>query len=226
MRVTIDPAVLAKVAQIANIKDFPVTGTLLELSGLSGLKGYHEVLSQELIELLGQCGVIRTTSRKQFEKRIRTSIELAQDLAARRNAGKLKTAKIGRLARQLKEALETSSPELSHFLELPVDQCIAAVGALAKAAEQIKSLKKPAYRPGEWAGWDRSIFVATLVNAAQAAGGKLGINRRNGRGSLVEAINLLRPYLPAEFQRGLSAGTLRRIKPPAAQKPKKPIKKH
>lgn len=217
--ITINPAALAKLAQIAGIKDFPVSGTMLELSRLTN---YREELGQELIELFAQCGVIRTTSRKQFEKRITTCVEMAQDLAVRRNVAKLKTAKIGRLARQLKEALETSSPELAHFIPLPVDQCVAAVGALTEAAQQIKRAKKTTtMRPGQWAEWNRKCFVESLVNAAQEAGGKLGVNPRNGRGSLVEAIDLLRPYLPTEFQRGLSAGTLRRIKARAAQKSKK-----
>jgi hypothetical protein len=221
MNVAIDPAVLAKVAQIAKIKDFPVIGTVSQLSGLK-----EEELPPKLIELLGQYGVIRMTSRKLFEISIQASIKTAHRTGAWRAAAKLKTAKIGHLARQLKEALQTSSPELSHFLPSPVDQYIVAVGALAKADQQIKRVKKTPYPPGKWAGWDRRIFVAALVHAAQAAGGKLGVNPRNGRGSLVEAIYLLRPYLPAEFQRGLSAGTLRRIKPRAAQKPKKSIKKH
>ena len=213
MKVTIDPAVLARVAQIAEIKDFPLTGSFLEISGL---KDYQKELGEPLIELMGQLGVIRTTSRKQFETRIRISIDDAQERAAWRNAKKLKTAKIGRLAGQLKETLKTSPPELSHYLQSfelpPTDQHVAAIGALAEAAQRIKRDKKKAtLRPGKWAEWDRRIFVETLLNAAQAAGGKLGINPRNNRGSLVEVVDLLRPYLPAEFRRGLSARTLRRI---------------
>jgi hypothetical protein len=210
----VDPAVLTKVAQIAKIKDFPLTGSLLEISGL---KDYQKELDQSLIKLMDQLGVIQTTNRKQFENRIRTNIKTAQDHAAWRNAARLKTAKIEHLARQLKETLKASPPELSHYLQsfecsCSLDQCIAAVSVLTESAQRIKHAKKTIMRPGRWAGWDRRIFIEALLNATQAAGGKLGVNPRNGRGSLVEVIDLLRPYLPAEFQTGLSVATLRQIK--------------
>jgi hypothetical protein len=235
VKVTIDPAVLAKVAQLAGIKDFPVTGSLLEISGL---KNYQKELDQPLIELMGQLGVFQTTSREQFERHIQTSIKCAHDRAALRNATKLKTATVARLAHQLKEALKTSPPALSHYLQsfgLPsTDQYVVTIGDLAEAAQRINRNKKEARlveaaqrinrnkknkkkvtvlarRPGKWAEWDRRVFVEELLDAAQAAGGRLGVNSDNNRGSLVEVLDLLRRHLPADFEKGLSAKTLRRI---------------
>jgi hypothetical protein len=53
--------------------------------------------------------------------------------------------------------------------------------------------------------------VKNLLDAADRAGGRLRLNRRTEGGSLVEAMKLLEPYLPAEFGRGFSLATLRRI---------------
>jgi len=67
-------------------------------------------------------------------------------------------------------------------------------------------------RPGKWKETIRKQFVNGLLDAACAAGGDLGLNRRNGRGPLVDAVELLQPHLPELFQHGLRASTLKTIK--------------
>src|SRR5262249_17002648 len=60
-------------------------------------------------------------------------------------------------------------------------------------------------------GWVRRNFVEGLLWAAKKAGGRLTLNRRKEGGSLVDAIALLRPYLPKELRAGMSFATLPRI---------------
>ena len=65
-------------------------------------------------------------------------------------------------------------------------------------------------RPGKWKETVRKQFVNDLLDAVEVAGGRLGLDRPNGRGKLAEAIKLLRPCLPNdEFRRGLSIATLK-----------------
>ena len=60
-------------------------------------------------------------------------------------------------------------------------------------------------------GWVRRNFVEGLLWAVKKAGGRLTLNRRKEGGTLVDAIALLRPYLPKELRAGMSFATLRRI---------------
>jgi len=73
-------------------------------------------------------------------------------------------------------------------------------------------------------GWVRRNFVEGLRWAVGEAGGRLTLNRRKEGGTLVDAIVLLRPYLPEELKAGMSFATLRRIC--AAQISKKRSRKH
>ena len=79
-------------------------------------------------------------------------------------------------------------------------------------------------RPGKWKETVRKQFVNDLLDAVEIAGGRLGLDRSNGRGKLDKAIKLLRPYLPHdEFRRGLSIATLKKIKAERAKKLQKAV---
>ena len=79
-------------------------------------------------------------------------------------------------------------------------------------------------RPGKWKETVRKQFVNDLLDAVEIAGGRLGLDRSNGRGKLDKAIKLLRPYLPHdEFRRGLSIATLKKIKAERAKKLQKVV---
>jgi hypothetical protein len=148
--------------------------------------------------------VFKTTLRKRFEIAIESIVETAHYVATYNNPATPKAAaNINRLAHQLSVELESS-----HLSPWFLASDIAAINHLAKQARFFGHSK----RRGKATEVFRKTFVSQLLDAADDAGGHLGINRRTGRGSLVEVINLLRPYLPAEFQRGLSARTLRRIR--------------
>jgi hypothetical protein len=76
-------------------------------------------------------------------------------------------------------------------------------------------------RPGKWKQTIRKQFVTDLLDAVEAAGGRLGLDSRNGGGSLVEAVRLLQPCLPDLFRHGLGASTLKIIKAARAKNCKK-----
>ena len=84
--------------------------------------------------------------------------------------------------------------------------------------------EKKDFGPGKWKETVRKQFVNDLLDAVEAAGGRLGLDRPNGRGKLAEAIKLLRPCLPNdEFRRGLSIATLRKVKAERAKKLQKVV---
>ena len=58
----------------------------------------------------------------------------------------------------------------------------------------------------------RKVFIEQVLDAAHEAGGEFRLNRRNGGGSLIEAIDLLAPYLPPEFLAKTSDATLRAVR--------------
>src|SRR5262249_24302685 len=97
------------------------------------------------------------------------------------------------------------------------------VRALSNLVNALYELERDKKRgpPKKRATTIRKRFVNGLLDAVHDAGGELGLNRRNGRGSLVDAISELQPYLPPLFEDGLSAPTLRQIKATWLKKSKK-----
>jgi hypothetical protein len=117
------------------------------------------------------------------------------------------TKRIGQLVCELQQVLD-NNPDVSRHL---AGSDLEAVSNLAERLHELERLKRDGRR-NKWAELIRKQFVNGLLDAAHHAGGDLGVNRRNGHGSLVNAINLLKPHLPDLFQHGLSPATLRNIK--------------
>ena len=89
---------------------------------------------------------------------------------------------------------------------------------------QLELEQKKNCRPGKWKETIRKQFVNDLLDAVEAAGGHLGLDRPNGRGTLLKAIAELRPCLPEDvFRRGLSLSTLKNIIAARDKKPKKTV---
>lgn len=193
-----DPKVLAKLAELAGIRDLP----------FPLIKNMHGVL-------------LTNTNRQEFEHKVAAWVYVSHHSAALTSAAKLKEGKkIGQLARDLTKALKTSDQKhLAQFLPhgRTVDPYIADLNDLADAARWIGRLKK-APRLGKARITSRNSFVKGLLDAAHDAGGRLTLNQRNGRGSLVEAVGLLSPYLPDEISAKLSVATLKRVRRAWAQK--------
>jgi hypothetical protein len=155
-------------------------------------------------------------------------VDRAHRMATRGPVSPKRTKRIGQLVSKLQKALN-DDPDLLRHLEhvqhleyvskrLEYSKAVSKVSNLADALSQtasalhwLEQLKK-SRGPGKWEERVRKQFVSGLLDAAALAGGELGVNRRNGRGSLVDAVNLLRPHLPELFQHGLSVSTLRPLK--------------
>ena len=101
-------------------------------------------------------------------------------------------------------------------------------------AEELYRLDETLYRleleekkdlgPGKWKETVHKQFVNDLLDAVEIAGGRLGLDRSNGRGKLDKAIKLLRPCLHNDdFRRGLSIATLKKIKAERAKKLQKVV---
>jgi len=158
-------------------------------------------------------------------------VDRAHCMASQGLASLKRTKRIGRLVCELQEALndkpdlcrhlermqhlEYVSKRLEHSDSLPraskVSNLADALFQTASALHWLERLKKNR-RLGKWEERIRKQFVSGLLDAAYAAGGDLGVNVRNGRGSLVDAVDWLQPHLPELFQHGLSPGTLKTIK--------------
>ena len=191
-KIRLDPKAMSKLAELAGVIESP-------FPSIENIHGH----------------VLASTNRQWFESQITGIVQTAHTVAAYNSTRKIKTdRRIGPLARQLARAVRASDAYyLSYFLPSgsTVDSCIAAVNDLANAAQRIGKLKK-AKRKGKLAETSRKTLVEQLLDAAHEAGGKFRLNRRSERGSLVEALDLLAPYLPAEFSKGRSVATLRRIR--------------
>jgi hypothetical protein len=187
-----DPKVLAKLARLAGIVESPPF--------TENLYGF----------------ALLTTNVKRFEADIIGNIETAHYCSALTNARKLKNAKrVGRLARELTKALGANKDQweqiLRSTLDTPtLDTLNAMLNKLAKEAQTIERLKNS--KRGKAQEVTRKVFIEGLLDAAHSAGGEFKLNRRTGRGSLTEALEVLAPYLPAEFSAKNSPATLRRVK--------------
>ena len=116
--------------------------------------------------------------------------------------------------RELKEAVDGGDVR---------EVCIQAeeLYRLDETLFQLELEQKKDRRSGKWKETIRKQFVTDLLDAVEAAGGSLGLDSRNGGGSLVEAVSLLRPCLPDLFRHGLGASTLKKIKAARAKNCKK-----
>jgi hypothetical protein len=205
-KIGLDPKVMSKLVELAEIIESP-------FPRVENVHGYK----------------LTRTNRQWFESQITGGVSAAHTVAALNNARQIKTDKrIGRLARELERAVRASDQtQLSYFLprNSTPDSCIAALNDLAKAAQVIGRVKKGP-RKGKMAESSRKVFIEELLDAAHGAGGKFRLNRRSGGGSLIEALDLLEPYLPPEFLAKLSVPTLRRIRNSWLKNKENKAKKH
>jgi hypothetical protein len=106
------------------------------------------------------------------------------------------------------------------YCEGPILRSSAALGGQLHRWKGLKSIAGPKHLD-KITRWQ---FIDGLVDAVEAAGGHLGLDRPNGRGTLDEAIKVLRPCLPKDaFRLGLSISTLKAIKAERAKKLQKTV---
>ena len=151
-----DPAVIPIITRVAE---------------LAGIKDSTLVVSQD-----GQTFTVQEKTELDMIDVIKTAHWRADD-----DPSRLKKAKKTRkLAGQLEDTLHQDGL----WRYLPFSD-VRAVSNLVSALYKLELDKKPG-RPKKWAETIRKRFVNSLLDAAHDAGGELGLNRRNGRGSLVD----------------------------------------
>jgi len=205
----LDPAVLAKLRKIAAIRENPYA--LLHAQYVSFHNQYalqHGTLDDFMVP--------PTTAAEKFDSKIEAAIYVTHLSIALSNSKKLTARKqIVRYAQELANTLRALKQDekdlLVHLLpyrrQATFDDFVTATRELADEARQICSL---AGRPsGRSRRVTRHCFVNHLLDAAD---GKLTLNARNERGTLVDAIELLLPYLPQEISKMPSFSTLKSLR--------------
>ena len=148
------------------------------------------------------------TKADQFDSKITSAVWVAHWSIALSNPKKLTARKeIASCARALANTLQALRPEdkeiLLHFLphhrQATFGDFVTATSELADEAQSICSLVG---RPSSWAKRQaQRSFMRLLWKAVDDAGGKLTLNTRTERGTLIDAIELLRPYLPQKISK-------------------------
>ena len=149
-----------------------------------------------------------------FRERMMELLDGAYGMASSDPTLLKKTKRI--VVRKLEEALGTDVREVRIQAE--------ELYRLDETLYRLELEQKKDRRPGKWKETIRKQFVNDLLDAVETAGGRLGLDRPNGRGTLNEAIKLLQPCLPNDaFRHGLSIPTLKNIKAERAKKLQKTV---
>ena len=147
-----------------------------------------------------------------LRKRMMELVDRAYDMASSDPTLLKETKRIVR--RQLKEAVDGGDVREARIQAEEWSR-------LDETQYRLELEEKKDLGPGKWKETVRKQFVTDLLDAVEAARGRLGLDSRNGGGSLVEAVSLLRPCLPDLFRHGLGASTLKKIKAARAKNCKK-----
>jgi len=208
----LDPAVLAKLRKIAAIRENPYASLHAQYVLLHNQYALSAAQEGELVVPI----MPPITAADRFDSKIETAVYAAHFSIALGSPKKLAARKqIARCAQELANTLQALRRDekeiLLHFLPdrraSTFDDFIAATCELADEARDICSL---AGRPS---GWLRQRAQRSFVNGLlDAADGKLTPNVRSERGTLVDAIKLLLPYLPQEISKMPSFSTLKRLR--------------
>jgi hypothetical protein len=225
----IDPAVLAQLRKIADIRENPY-GALYRQIVLA--HNQRASLFPQQGELIAPIFPVPSTAAEEFDSKIKGAVWVAHLSIALTNSKKLKARKqIARCAQELANALGALKRDekdiLVHFLphrrQATFDDFLTATRELAVEARHICSI---AGRPsGRSRRVTRHSFVTLILDAAAEAYGKLTLHPRSGRGTMVDAIKLLLPYLPEEIRKMPSFSTLKRLRKAWVQKRRKKVQR-
>jgi hypothetical protein len=198
-KISVPDEVLTQLAELAAI---PPGGTNLNTTvsnaGLVGSWGAH-------------------IAQKKFVFDVMNTLRMVHDYGNILDASTLtKHKQIAHHAHELVKLLKRSS-EKKLFAIVSRDT-IMAIAGLARGAERAGRLAK-SKRQGKWPIIVRKRYVEGLLDAAANAGGRLTLDSAKQGGSLVDALRLLKPYLPQEgllarLSEDKSFSTLRRIYDP------------
>jgi hypothetical protein len=205
----LDPAVIAELRKLAAIRENPYA--LLHAQYVSLRNQYALSSAQE--DDLPVPMFPPITEAEQFDSNIMSAIWVAHLSIALSSPKKLTTRKkIARCARELAKTLQALSRDdkeiLLHFLphrrQATFDDFITATRELADEARDICSAAGS--RSSRLRRLAQRSFVGFLLDAG------LKLNSRTERGTLVDAFELLLPYLPQEISQIPSFSTLKRFR--------------
>jgi histone H3/H4 len=188
-------------------------------------------LDRHVLSKLADVARVPETERDFFNHCVRDLVDMVLNAQHRYEIWKASDLRaspkrIARAARDLSEAIEEASPGARELIRLSIpaprtktlDDYRAMAKQLSEAAELAYSRGRPTnphrdiFRP---------LFIEQLKSDASRADGKLTLNQRTERGTLMVALDLLSPYLPKEFSDELSYSTVRRIIRRGGQKSRK-----
>ncbi len=215
----LEPKVFDELAKLAGIQESPYP--ILKVDELAKAAGIQENVT------------FFTSVRKEFEREIMVALTAAHIGAAIIGGSKklMRTKTIAREAKALTDTLGRMRTKEKDILAcfLPYgrsevfDDFIVFARELAKCANEVLRMGKVSKRATALRVMRRAL-VGALLNAAATARGKLTLNKRSDRGSLVEALELLKPYLPPEMSEHLSFSNLVTLRRAWVKKHKKKLK--
>jgi hypothetical protein len=176
-----------------------------------------EVLNR-LTELAGiDPGIGLWGPHKQFAADVVNKVHKVHGLGHILNARKIEYwREIARHAEELVKLLKATDEE--HLFALASADTVQVIARLGRGARRVGKLAN-APRQSKWLIKMRNDLVEGLLNAAARAGGQLRLSTSQGNdSSLVEALDLLQDYLPAELSDKRSFATLRLIYDPWLKK--------
>jgi hypothetical protein len=163
--------------------------------------------------LLEQLAALAGTTRKRFDAVITGVIYKAHEIEAYDNVKKIPHKRVARHAHELVSLLKASDEKhLSYLLfgDETVSELILILENLAQSAQGIGGVTKYSQLRSSMVSM-RHDCIEFLLTYAALAGGRLTLDRHKESGSLFEAVELLKPFLPKEVSSKLSFSTQRRI---------------
>jgi hypothetical protein len=166
--------------------------------------------------LIGRLAVLASVELppKAFGSTVRYLIIKAHEAEALSNAPKIPHKRIAHHARELAALLKAANARHLVYLIEPesvnVDDIISALDELSFRCRNVNGVIK-GRRIARGVNAERHEFVETLLENVHRARGRLTLDSRREGGSLVEFVELLKPFLPKEISDKLSFSTLRRI---------------
>jgi hypothetical protein len=163
--------------------------------------------------VLEQLAALAGTTRKRFDAVITGVIYKAHEIEALNNVKKIPHKRIAHHAHELIKLLKASDEKHLSYLffgDQTVSELILILENLAQSARSIGGLTKYSQLRSHMVR-ERHICIEFLLTHAALAGGRLTLDRHKESGSLFEAVELLKPFLPKEVSSKLSFSTQRRI---------------
>jgi hypothetical protein len=176
-------------------------------------------ISDDTLSKVADVAGIPAPERHFFYFCVRSLVFMIHGLARRRGAWsstklKASTRRIASAASALERALSEGGDSTKDLVRLAMpDPRPKSLDSYSTMTRQVAAAARliAGTEPGNPWRLFREIFIQQLKSDAAQARGSLTLNQRTRRGSLMKALDLLRPHLPAEFSKETSFSTVRRM---------------